>query len=100
MSRISILGLVLLAASIFESAATAQSRGRSSELGELSRYGSSKPQGRTYSSQPPPRPAVQPRPAPAYVHDYYPTMRTGQYANRNIVSRPLCVPGRRALIGR
>ena len=100
MSRTLILSLAFLAASLLGPPAWAQLRGRSPELDALSRYGSSKPAGRSYSSQPPPRPVVPPRPAPAYVHDYYPAMRTGQYTNRNIASRPHCVPGRRSLIGR
>jgi hypothetical protein len=100
MSRTLILGLAFLAASLLGRPAGAQSRGRSPELDALSRYGSSKSQGRSHSSQPLPRPPVQVQPAPRYVHDYYPGMRTGQYANRNIVTHPLCVPGRRALIGR
>jgi hypothetical protein len=49
----------------------------------------------------PPRTEYAARPTvhPQGVRDYYPTMRTGQGPNRNVIDpRSLCVPGRRAVI--
>jgi hypothetical protein len=55
-----------------------------------------------------PAPAVSPPPrelpAPPVSHNYFPGMRSGQFANQNVApSRnvvPHCVPGRRAFLNR
>jgi hypothetical protein len=57
--------------------------------------------GRGYYRVPPPRsePVARPVVRSQGVRDYYPTMRTGQGPNRNVVNpRSLCVPGRRAIL--
>jgi hypothetical protein len=52
-----------------------------------------------YRSYARPAPVARPPARPQSVRDYYPTMRTGQGPNRNVVDpRTLCVPGRRAML--
>jgi hypothetical protein len=57
---------------------------------------SSRPNGRTPIARPP-EPEPQP-PPPVASHNYYPGLRPGQSANRNMVSH--CVPGRQAFLHR
>jgi hypothetical protein len=55
---------------------------------------------RPYERTPVISPPEREIPAPAVSHNYYPSLRSGQGPNRNVVTRPLCVPGRSAFFHR